>query len=204
LQRRPLRDRERAERRVAKALAAGRVGSLLRTELVLAADGSLQLRWCRDDDAAAQATRHDGLYTLVTNLTPAQCSADRLLRLYKEQVLAERSHHFLKGPLAVRPVFLHSNRRAAALVAVCSMALMVYGLVEAEVRQAIAPQRTIPGLLPEGRAARPTAPNIFGAFAGWGFQRARTTEGLKDIPDPITPAQQAILDALRMPSLLPS
>ncbi|MGH8972173.1 MAG: IS1634 family transposase [Acidimicrobiia bacterium] len=204
LERRPLRDRERAEQRVAKALSAGRVATYLRTELTAASDGSLRLAWRRDDDAIADAARRDGLYALVTNLTSSQCSPDRLLRLYKDQAGVERAHHFLKGPLAVRPVFLHSNRRAAALVGVCSMALMVYGLVEAEVRQAIAPQRTIPGLLPEGRAARPTAANIFGAFASWGFQRVRTTNGLSSIPDPITATQQTILDALGIASLLPS
>ena len=98
----------------------------------------------------------------------------------------------------MRPVFLHSNRRAAALVAVCSLALLIYGLVETETRNAIAPARTIGDLLPEQRAARPTAENIFRAFAGLGFQRARTTTGLQAIPDPLTPAQQAILDALEI------
>jgi hypothetical protein len=105
--------------------------------------------------------------------------------------------------LAVRPVFLHSNRRAAALVAVCSIALLVYGLVEAETRQAIAPARTIRGLLPEQRAARPTAENIFRAFAGLGFQRARSAIGLEAIPDPLNPVQRAILDALEIGSVLP-
>src|SRR5207244_4526700 len=113
-----------------------------------------------------------------------QCSADRLLRLYKEQVLAERSHHFLKGPLAVRPVFLHSNHRAAALVAVCSMALMVYGLVEADVRQAIAPQRTIPGLLPEGRAARPTPPTSSGPSPDGASNAPAPPKGSRTFPTP--------------------
>jgi hypothetical protein len=86
---------------------------------------------------------------------------------------------------------------------VCSIALLVYGLVETGTRQAIAPARTIAGLLPEQRAARPTAENIFRAFAGLGFQRARTPTGLEAIPDPLTPAQQAILDALEITSVLP-
>ena len=104
----------------------------------------------------------------------------------------------------MRPVFLKSNRRAAALVAVCSIALLIYGLIETELRQAIAPARTITGLLPEQRSARPTGENIIRAFTGLGFQRARTTEGLHQIPDPLTPAQQAILNALAVPSILPT
>jgi transposase len=200
----PRQDPERVERRVAKAVAHGRVGQWLRTEVHGDKHGNLSLRWWRDPEALAEATRRDGLYALVTNMAAQQCSASRLLALYKDQALSERAHHFLKGPLAVRPVFLHSNRRAAALVAVCSIALLVYGLVEAETRRAIAPARTIDGLLPEQRAARPTAENIFRAFVGLGFQRVRTTTGLEAIPDPLSPAQQAIIDALDITSVLPS
>ena len=200
---RPRQDPEKVSRRVAKAVAAGQAGSWLRTELGTGADGKLTLVWARDEEAIADAERRDGLYALITNMTTKQCSADRLLTLYKEQFLSERAHHFLKGPLAVRPVFLKNNNRAAALVQVCSFALLVYGLIEADVRAAIAPAKTMKSLLPEGRAARPTAANIFAAFAGVGYQRARTTNGLAYIPDPITSAQGAILKALGIASILP-
>src|SRR5712691_5252806 len=114
-------------RRVARAVSRGRVGDYLRTELN--ADAS-ELHWSRDEVALAAAERRDGLYALITNLSTRQASATRVLRLFKEQVIVERAHHFLKGPLVVRPVFLHSNRRAAALISVCAIAVMVYGLVE--------------------------------------------------------------------------
>jgi transposase len=200
---RPRQDPERVGRRVAKAVADGRVGQWLRTEVNADNEGNLSLRWWRDPDTLAETARRDGLYCLVTNMSPQQCSSGRLLALYKDQALSERAHHFLKGPLAVRPVFLHSNRRAAALVAVCSIALLIYGLIETETRRAIAPTRNIQGLLPEHRAARPTAENIFRAFAGLGFQRVRTTTGLQAIPDPLSAAQQAIIDALQITTVLP-
>lgn len=204
LETKPRQDPEKVERRVAQAVTAGRVGNWIRTEVTVAEDGTVRLRWWRDDDALAAAEARDGLYALVTNMSARHCTGDRLLGLYKDQALSERAHHFLKGPLAVRPVFLKSNHRAAALVQVCSLSLLVYGLIEAEVRQAISPARTIPGLLPEGRAARPTAANIFGAFTGLGFQRARTNNGLAEIADPTTPAQQAILAALGITSITPT
>jgi transposase len=199
----PRQDPERVERRVAQAVAKGHVGQWLRTQLDADQDGNLSLRWWRDQPAIAQTQRRDGLYALVTNMGPHHCSPQRLLALYKDQTVSERAHHFLKGPLAVRPVFLHSNRRAAALVAVCSIALLIYGLIETETRRAIAPARNIQGLLPEQRAARPTAENIFRAFAGLSFQRVRTTTGLQAIPDPLSPAQQAITNALQITSVLP-
>jgi hypothetical protein len=204
LEAKPRQEPEKVSRRVAAAVAKGRAGNWLRTEVRSGPDGDVSLRWWRDSEALADAERRDGLYALVTNMGPRQCSPDRLLALYKDQALSERAHHFLKGPLAVRPVFLKSNHRAAALVGVCSIALLVYGLIETELRQAIAPARTMAGLLPEGRAARPTGENVFKAFAGLGYQRARTTKGLEDIPDPLTGAQRAVLDALGITSILPS
>jgi transposase len=162
------------------------------------------LLWDREDDAITAAERRDGLYALVTNMQPHQASASRLLKLYKDQVIVERAHHFLKGSLVVRLVFLHSNRRAAALVAICSYAIMVYGLIESTVRNEISPRHTIAGLLPEGRAARPTAPNIFAAFSGIGFQRVRTREGLQQLPNPLTHAQQELLSILGVDSILPA
>jgi hypothetical protein len=199
---RPRQNPESVERRVANAVSKGRAGAWLRTQ-VHNDHGNLSLSWRRDTDALNETERRDGLYALVTNINPTQCSAHRLLTLYKDQALSERAHHFLKGPLVVRPVFLKSNRRAAALLGVCSLALLVYGLIETDLRQAIAPARTITALLPEGRPARPTAENIFRAFAGLGYQRARTTNGLETIADPLTPAQQTILDALTITSILP-
>src|SRR4030081_2178550 len=131
---RPRQDPEKVSRRVAKAVASGRAGNWLRTQMSTGVDGRLTLVWCRDEVAIADAQRRDGLYALITNMSPRCCSADRLLTLYKDQFLSERAHHFLKGPLAVRPVFLKNSKRAAALVQVCSFALLVYGLIEAEVR----------------------------------------------------------------------
>jgi transposase len=202
LKKRPRQNPERVARRVAKAVAAGRVGELIRTQVDTDSDGTVRLNWRRDPQALAAAEKRDGLYALVTNVGTRRCSAHRLLCLYKDQALSERAHHFLKGPLAVRPVFLKSNRRAAALVQVCSIALLVYGLIETQLRTAIAPARTIPGLLPEGRAARPTAENIFKNFHGLGYQRARTPTGISHIPDPLTPAQTTILAALGVKSIL--
>jgi transposase len=194
-------DHQTAARRVANAVAKGRVGDFLRTEL---SEDGRELRWWRDEAAIAEAQRRDGLYALITNLGQHEASGSRLLRLFKDQTLVERAHGFLKGPLQVRPVFLHSNRRAAALVAVCAMAVMVYGLIEVQVRRELAPARTIPGLLPEGRAARPTAPNIFAAFASLGFERVRTREGLKELPDKLNHAQTRVLSLLGIQSILPT
>ena len=188
---------------MAQAVADGRVGQWLRTEVNADKNGNLSLRWWRDTDALAETAAATASTALVTNMTPTNARPTGSSPSTRTRRSPNEPTTSLKDRSSVRPVFLHSNRRAAALVAVCSIALLVYGLIETETRHAIAPARNIEGLLPEQRAARPTAENIFRAFAGLGFQRVRTTTGLQAIPDPLTPAQQAIIDALQITSVLP-
>lgn len=67
------------------------------------------------DDAAAAATKDDGLSILLTT-APRTESADQLFATYKRQAYLERLHHEWKTPVAVRPVFLKSPQRVEALV----------------------------------------------------------------------------------------
>jgi len=52
------------------------------------------------------------------------------------------------------------------LVAVIGIALLIFGLIEAELRAALGPGVPLPGILPEGRAAIPTARAARAAFDG--------------------------------------
>jgi hypothetical protein len=79
-------------------------------------------------------------YALLTNLDPGQADATRILLLYKGQEAVERRYSAFKGPLAVAALFLKSNRRIAALVTVICLALLIFCLVERQVRQALAEQ----------------------------------------------------------------
>jgi transposase len=88
-----------------------------------------------------------------------------VLARYKGQEVVERRYGAFKGPLAVAPMFLQSNRRIQALVTVICLALLIFCLVERQVRRAIAPDRTLPGLY-VGQPAKPTGRLIFQALAG--------------------------------------
>ena len=72
-----------------------------------------------------------------------------------------------KGPLAVAPIFLELNRRITALITVICLALLIFCLVERQVRQALAPHaEMMTGLPGYGPApARPTGRTIFRALA---------------------------------------
>jgi transposase len=156
-------------------------------------EGKPSLRFRRNEQAIAEAGRADGIYALATNL-PGRLSAGRLLRLYKNQTLVERRHRDLKGPLRVRPIFLQNDERIDALLSIVGLALLLFGLIESDLRRTLADEGTLNGLLPEGRAARPTGRNILAAFQGLGLTHTR--EGI--VLDRLTTTQRRILNLLRI------
>jgi transposase len=141
-----------------------RVGAYLRTTVTTHPDtGKPLLDWSFDQQALAAEAAADGWYALLTNQTPAEADPEQILRSYKGQEAVERRYHGLKGPLAVAPLFLRNTKRIAALITVICLALLIYCLVEREVRKAIAPATTLPNLY-AGRPAKPTALLIFRAL----------------------------------------
>ncbi|CAN5117603.1 IS1634 family transposase [soil metagenome] len=141
-----------------------KVAAYLRSHLGTDAGGRPTLDWHFDEAALAAEAATDGWYALVTNLDPAEADAVEVLRRYKGQEVVERRYGDFKGPLAVAHMFLKSNRRIEALIGVICLALLVFCLVERQVRIAIAPEATMVGLHPAKRPARPTGRAIFGAL----------------------------------------
>ena len=157
------------------------------------------LTWQRDQDAITAAGRLDGLYALATNLPNPKPSkpvtALGILNIYKDQWVVEQRHRDLKQTLRVRPVFLHNDDRINALVAVVGIALLIFGLIEADLRRALGPNTPLPGLLGEGRAAKPTGRSILTAFAD--LHLTYTTTG--PVLDRLTHTQRTILANLDIP-----
>jgi uncharacterized protein DUF4277/DDE family transposase len=168
----------------------------LLTVSIGAGDARPTLTWQRDQAAIDTAAQHDGIYALATNL-PGRLTPSTVLGLYKDQHLIELAHRANKSVLNVRPIFLHNDDRIAALISIVGLALLIYGLIETDLRQALAahsPDQHLPGLLPEGRAARPTGRNILAAFQGLGA--TYTPNGLR--LDRLTTTQRAILHHLNI------
>jgi transposase len=152
--------------------------------------GRPTLGWSRDERAIERAAATDGVYALATNL-PGRLSAGRVLRLYKDQQVVERRHRDLKQTLKVRPIFLHNDDRIYALLSIVGLALLIFGLIESELRKRLDGEQ-LPGLLPEGRAAKPTGRNVLAAFQGLGL-----TYGPQRITlDRLTNTQRRILELL--------
>jgi Domain of unknown function (DUF4277)/Transposase DDE domain len=154
--------------------------------------GRPTLRFRRDEEAIERAAATDGLTALATNL-PGRLSATRVLVTYKQQWIVERRHRDLKQTLRVRPIFLHNDDRIEALVSIIGLALLVFGLTEAELRKRLGDEQ-LPGLLPEGRAGPPTGRNILAAFQGLGL--TYTAQAI--VLDRLTPTQHRILELLEI------
>jgi transposase len=86
------------------------------------------LRWCREETALAAAAALDGRYVLGTN--NRTLTADEQLAVSKQRDVPEKRYATVKGPLAVRPVYLHKEERIVSLLFCTLVALLVFALLE--------------------------------------------------------------------------
>jgi transposase len=160
-------DAEAVAARVQAIAARRRVQKYLRTAITAGPAGKPALAWHFDQDAIDAEAAADGWYALLTNLAPDQAGPEQVFRRHKGQHAVERRYGEFKSPLAVAPLFLKTNRRITALIAVICLALLIFCLTERQVRQALAPHGEMMTGLPGYRttAARPTGRTIFQALA---------------------------------------
>lgn len=189
--------RGQVERRIGQILGVNITGLIDVT--VATHKGTPTVTWQRNQEAIDTTASFDGIYALATNL-PGRITAGHVLRLYKDQQIVERRHRDLKQTLKVRPIFLHNDDRVYALISIIGIALLIFGLIEAQTRAALGPDQQLPGLLPEGRTAKPTGRNILTAFQGLALTYTRHGIQL----DQLTDTQQHILDLLQIRAPWPS
>ena len=189
--------RRQVDAKVAQILTAS-VAGLIQVRTGTRA-GKPLITWQRDQAAITAASQLDGLFALATNLpghhggTPL--TALDVLKIYKDQWVVEQRHRDLKQTIRVRPVFLHNDDRIEALIAIIGIALLIFGLIEAELRAALGPGVSLPGILPEQRAAIPTARAALAAFDG--LHLTYTPAG--PVLDKLTSIQRTILAHLNIP-----
>ncbi|MDQ2635347.1 MAG: IS1634 family transposase [Actinomycetota bacterium] len=151
----------------AKATAIARhrrVAGCLHTTIGIDDTGKPTFTWAFDQAALDAEAAADGWYALLTNL-PADSTATDVFLQYKDQPTVERRYGEFKGPLAVTPIFLRSNRRIAALITVICLALLIFCLIEREVRRNLAPDTEIRGFyINDRRPRKPTGRLILQAL----------------------------------------
>ncbi len=128
--------------------------------------GKPTLTWSFDQTAIDAEAATDGWYALLSNLPADDADATQVLLHYKGQEAVERRYAAFKGPLAVAAIHLKSNRRIAALITVICLALLIFCLIERQVRRALDAlgQTKVDGLY-AGRPAIPTGRLILQTLA---------------------------------------
>ena len=157
-----------------------------------------------DHEAIRQDAFADGLFPLITN--SRSLSLAEALEKYKYQPFLEKRNEQLKNALQVAPVFLKKPERIASLLCIDFFALLVYALIERELRRQMKCRKikSLP-LYPEERLCKaPTADLVFAAFAGLRRHRLLDSAGdvLKTFYDPLPPAARTILELLDIDSAI--
>jgi hypothetical protein len=179
--------RSTIEARLDQALRRARAHPYLRATLEgTDADQAWRLTWTVDHDAVEAAAHFDGIVLLCSNVPPERCTAPALVVKHKGQIGVEQTIDFLKSPVQIRPMWLHSPIRLAGLTLLIMLAVLVAALVEHQVRQWIA--RTgerLHGLMPEGRdTPSPTAKMLLPTFRDYALVLLRHPDGAEEVHYP--------------------
>lgn len=152
--------------------------------------------WSHNQDNIRYAARCDGLFPLITNRRSDVTK--EILQIYKFQPRLERRHSQLKSVYNVAPVFLKNPERIEALLFLYFVALLIDGLIERQVRNAMKDNKlaSIP-IYPEDRACRrPTADKIYDLFRDVRFHRVTTDTKTEVVPDELSDTQTLVLRLL--------
>ena len=163
-----------------------------------------QLTWSQNPEAVAQAERFDGVVLLCTNLPTERLSSGGVVQKYKEQVQPEQAFDFIKSPIQIRPMWLHSPQRIAGLALLIMLAVLLASLIEYRIRQEIAAnKKLLKGLMPGNRDnPYPTAEKLLKAFQDYTVVILRYPDGREEIHYPkLRPVQQQILGLLGILSI---
>jgi transposase len=200
LGKRQLKTAAQVQARVEQVLKARRVGELYRVR-VRGEGHTLQLTWEVDPKALKRAEALDGYYVLLCSLPMEQGDSHELLRRWKRETVIERRFSDWKGPLRVRPVFVTSNARMAALVLLLHLALMIYCLVEREARRQLAARgrQKLERLLAGHVAAVPTGENLLRAFEHLYLIVEEDEQGRHSAMSAMSPEQRELWHLLDIP-----
>jgi transposase len=193
--------RETIEARVEKALQEAKARTYFTYTLTgTEEDQDWKLSYRQQSEVVAEKSEFDGMALLCTNAPAENLSASQAMVKYKEQVRVEQTIDFIKSPVHMRPLWLHSPKRIAGL----TLLIMVAALLEHQVRRWIAKTgRLVRGLRPEGRDdPYPTAKTMLRAFQNYALVIVRRGNGRVKVHHPkLGPVQQQIWRIMELPPL---
>lgn len=140
------------------------------------------------------AREEAGCFVLITNISMEKKSAKELLQIYKEQHGIEQNFGFLKDPLIVNDLFLKIPGRIEALGCVLLIALLVWRLMERQMRQQIQTHNTTVTGWNNGPTKKPTSFMMTTKFTS--VYLIIDQEGRAQLAQPLNSVQQEYLSLL--------
>ncbi|MBN2231094.1 MAG: IS1634 family transposase [Candidatus Thorarchaeota archaeon] len=95
-------------------------------------DGQLSFTFSVNSEKVSQVKERDGRYLLASN---RPLSEEEMLSYFKSQDRIEKHIRTFKGPIRVRPIFLHNQQRIESLVFICMLALLVFSILEMQAKR---------------------------------------------------------------------
>ena len=126
--------------------------------------GEVRYRLIVHSEALVPPEDAHGWTVLATTVPPEECTDTELLQAYQEQhITVEPGFRWIKNPAAISPVWLEKPERIAALAMLTVVGLLVYAVIQRQVRLYLrAHAQQVPGN--KGPTAAPTAAVVFGLF----------------------------------------
>ncbi len=105
-----------------------------------------------------------GWLVLATTVSEQTCNDAEIVRAYRDQsTTVEPGFRWIKNPAAVSPVWVEERERIAALAMLTVVGLLVYSLIQRQVRQYLQQHHaSIPGH--KGETTEPTVAVVFASF----------------------------------------
>jgi transposase len=167
---------------IEKARQGNPAKGLVDVEL-LGEDGALELTFGVNQAKLAQAKALDGRYLLAT--TDTRLSALEMLSRFKGQEVVERRFKVVKGPVRIRPLFLHKQERVEGLVFIALLALLVYTILEMLCRRS-------------GQSI--TARQVLARFERFAAVYIEFSDGsVLKLPSALNDSQRQLIELLRFP-----
>ena len=163
----------------------------------------LELRYRVDDAQVPRDAELDGVSLWVAGGKAATLSEAESMAEWQGQYKVEHSFRLVNQLFVVRPLLLKTPQRIAALVFLVMVGALIAGLIERQVRRALAAlQQPLQGLRPAGRdSLRPTVTRLFKAFADYSLVQVKEACGrvVESRLARLNPVQAHILELLGLP-----
>lgn len=197
---------ETVRARVAKVLRRNPTGAYFSVHVTKtrAQVAPLRLTWTLNRKRLRAEAQWDGVYSVLTNLPDETHTASAVLEIYKDQHQVEgRFRDLNQLPVRVRPLWLKRPDRLETLVFLIMLAVLVFALIERQVRRAIAQTgQTITGLMPEKRdTTTPKGSRLLKAFDSLSVVKIEQGHRVRFVLSELSAVQRQIIHALGVAEL---